>query len=255
LQLVNGLDSTGFGAARWIAAGHQSRFEGVRAEDLAVVGRVDVDSIFPGFLVGTSIYAGSTTGNRPRDDLNVDGTIVIGSANFRYWGRQLKTQGAVYLGHLDDAEEISDRNSRLSNSLGVDRTPVADGAFGFWTEIGYNISPLISLEVANGKIADPFDQRDPNIVESQFSGNSLADFANNIMGSKNAYTIAVANLVNAVNPVLDAQVQGAFLLHLWKTLVWDRFSTILLAKAVIQKMAGVSQSLEPAGWGVKLSSE
>ncbi|QDG51543.1 peptidase M75 [Persicimonas caeni] len=42
-------------------------------------------------------------------------------------------------------------------------------------------------EVANGKIADPFDNRDTTLVESQFSYNSLTDFKNNIIGVQNAY--------------------------------------------------------------------
>ncbi len=45
----------------------------------------------------------------------------------------------------------------------------------------------ISDEVANGKIADPFDQDNTELVESQFSFNSLQDFANNIRSIKNAY--------------------------------------------------------------------
>lgn len=65
-------------------------------------------------------------------------------------------------------------------------------------------------EVANGKIADPFNQRNPNIVESQFSGNSLTDFANNIDGAKSAYVTAISDLVAAANPALDTKVKAAF---------------------------------------------
>ncbi|MBP9837351.1 MAG: peptidase M75 [Proteobacteria bacterium] len=65
-------------------------------------------------------------------------------------------------------------------------------------------------EVANGKIADPFDQRNPNIVESQFSGNSLTDFRNNIIGARTAYTSSVSALVLARNTTLDASVRTAF---------------------------------------------
>lgn len=43
-------------------------------------------------------------------------------------------------------------------------------------------------EVANGKIADPYDAHDPNLVESQFSFNSQDDFANNLRSVLNAYT-------------------------------------------------------------------
>lgn len=46
---------------------------------------------------------------------------------------------------------------------------------------------IITDEVANGKIAEPFDNRDVNAVESQYSFNSLIDFQNNIRGAKAAY--------------------------------------------------------------------
>ncbi|WP_408890850.1 imelysin family protein [Myxococcus faecalis] len=42
-------------------------------------------------------------------------------------------------------------------------------------------------EVANGKIAEPYDTRDPDVVESQFAYNSLEDFSNNIRSVENAY--------------------------------------------------------------------
>ena len=46
---------------------------------------------------------------------------------------------------------------------------------------------IIADEVANGKIADPYNERDTTLVESQFSYNSLTDFKNNVRGIKNAY--------------------------------------------------------------------
>ena len=49
----------------------------------------------------------------------------------------------------------------------------------------------IADEVANGKIADPYDAHDPTLVESQFSHNSLTDFQDNIRSIQNAYTAKV----------------------------------------------------------------
>ena len=43
-------------------------------------------------------------------------------------------------------------------------------------------------EVANGKIADPLNERDPRLVESQFSFNSIVDFQNNLRSVGNVYT-------------------------------------------------------------------
>lgn len=153
-QIVSGLDSAGFGSSRWIGGGHQERFESIRAENPAFVGRVNVTSLYPGLSVGTSIYAGNTTGNRAKDDIEGSGTLIMGAANYRYWSRTLRTQGAFYIGHLSDAEEISAVNARLPNTLGVERTPVADGAQGLWSEVGYNISPW--LGVAEPHAINPF---------------------------------------------------------------------------------------------------
>ncbi|MCB1154557.1 peptidase M75 [bacterium] len=47
-------------------------------------------------------------------------------------------------------------------------------------------------EVANGKIADPYDAGDVTLVESQFSFNSLTDFKSNITSIQNGYMGDVA---------------------------------------------------------------
>ena len=46
---------------------------------------------------------------------------------------------------------------------------------------------IILVEVGTGKIADPYDEQDTELVESQFSFNSRADFAHDIVGVLNAY--------------------------------------------------------------------
>jgi predicted lipoprotein len=46
----------------------------------------------------------------------------------------------------------------------------------------------ICEEVATGKIAGPYDAHDPNLVESQFSFNSLIDFTDNIVSVRNCWT-------------------------------------------------------------------
>ena len=52
------------------------------------------------------------------------------------------------------------------------------------------VSGMIKIcdEVANGKIADPYDARDPTLVESQFAFNSIADFQDNLRSVHNTYT-------------------------------------------------------------------
>ncbi|HKE13514.1 MAG TPA: imelysin family protein [Kofleriaceae bacterium] len=73
-------------------------------------------------------------------------------------------------------------------------------------------------EVANGKIAEPFGARDPNLVESQYSFNSLLDFQDNMRSVLNAYTgdfpagetegSGLDDFVAEVDPDLDARFKG-----------------------------------------------
>ena len=73
-------------------------------------------------------------------------------------------------------------------------------------------------EVANGKIADPYDARDPDLVESQYSFNSLEDFADNVRSVENAYTgdfpagdsagRGLDEYVAASNPDLDTRFRA-----------------------------------------------
>lgn len=73
-------------------------------------------------------------------------------------------------------------------------------------------------EVANGKLAGPYDAHDPDLVESQFSGNSLPDFADNLRSVYNAYTGDVEaagttgrgldEVVAARDPALDVRFRA-----------------------------------------------
>jgi putative iron-regulated protein len=91
-------------------------------------------------------------------------------------------------------------------SLGAAAQEILDGMSG------------ICDEVANGKIADPFDAHDPQLVESQFSFNSLLDFSDNMRGVLNAYTGDAAaaastgrgltDFVVEKDPALDAQFRA-----------------------------------------------
>jgi putative iron-regulated protein len=66
-------------------------------------------------------------------------------------------------------------------------------------------------EVANGKIADPYDEQDPSLVESQFSYNSLADFQDNLRSVGNLYAghdgIGLDDFVAGRDAALDARLR------------------------------------------------
>lgn len=73
-------------------------------------------------------------------------------------------------------------------------------------------------EVGSNKMKAPFDEKDGTKVESPFSGNSVTDFKNNIVGAYNVYTgtflgnkgVGLDQLVNAKNAALNKTIQEKF---------------------------------------------
>lgn len=154
LQVVNGLDSSGFSSQFWVSSGHQGRFELIRATGLALVGRVDYTGI-PGLTIGASSYFGDTVANRPKPDMEgVFAPLYVGDVHAVYNGERVRARGAAIWGHLSNAAEISDKNSRLSNNLGVLRTPVASQGLALWAEVGLDIAPWLRL--CPGNRLEPF---------------------------------------------------------------------------------------------------
>ncbi|MEZ4399760.1 MAG: imelysin family protein [Kofleriaceae bacterium] len=114
-------------------------------------------------------------------------------------GRQVDELGERELAYLTaTAAELADISGQLAASwtdgapsfrevfvgAGTNSTyPSLDAAA---QEILVGMSGICD-EVANGKIADPYDAHDPALVESQYSWNSLADFADNLRSVEQAY--------------------------------------------------------------------
>jgi putative iron-regulated protein len=73
----------------------------------------------------------------------------------------------------------------------------------------------IADEVANGKINDPFVQKNLTLEESRFSANSKNDFADNIRSIQNAYLgtfqnstgLGLTNIIAEKNSVLDTKTK------------------------------------------------
>lgn len=80
------------------------------------------------------------------------------------------------------------------------------------------VNSLIAIceEVGEGKMKEPFDAMDAAIVESPYSGNSITDFKNNIVGLQNVYLGKYASndgkgindLVASKNISLDNKIQS-----------------------------------------------
>jgi hypothetical protein len=202
-QVVNGLDSSGFSSQFWVASGHQGAFETIRASDLAVVGRVDVDATRH-LEVGASGYYGGSSRNRPKADLIVDcddpqeddvapcayvaGTVTIADVHARWVGYGIRGQAWAMWGHLRNAAEISERNDRLSNDLGVARTPVADEALAVAAEVGYDVAPFLGASVAHK--LEPFVRYDYIDTMFDVSGGVFDNprFERSVYGLGAAYT-------------------------------------------------------------------
>nr|BDT33530.1 OprO/OprP family phosphate-selective porin [Myxococcus sp. MH1] len=212
-QLVNGLDSTGFSSQLWAVGGHQRRFEVQRATDMALVFRADVTR-FDGFIFGVSAYHGDTTRNRPKADLvksceeandrevapcgYVSAPLTLLDVHLSVSKGPWSAKGMVMYGHLKNAELVSQRNARLSNLLGVMRTPVSDNALAAWGELGYDIASVVGL--SNSHHLVPFVRYD--YVDTQFK--PRAELYDNPRFRRTVYTVGVAyNLLNTVYAKLD----------------------------------------------------
>lgn len=201
-QLINGLDSTGFNSRNWVVGGHQRRFEVQRATDMAVVVRADVTH-FEGFTFGASAYRGDTTRNRPKPDLvkncedanndaevapcgYVSAPLTLLDAHLSVRKGPWSAKALVMWGHLKNAEAISQRNARLSNLLGVVRTPVSDNALAVWGEVGYDIAPAVGLSGDHQLF--PFVRYD--YVDSQFKPRE--ELFDNPRFRRSVYTVGVS---------------------------------------------------------------
>jgi len=159
-QVVNGLDSTGFSSAGWIATGHQTAYETVRATSPAAIARIDVTP-GAGIEVGAAGYVGGSSANRPKPDLVVDcpdgdpdvvapcgyvsAPVAIGEVHGALEVGRLRGQALAVVGYLGNADVVTERNRRLSNEAGVARTPVASHAYGLSIEAGYDLGPTLGL--------------------------------------------------------------------------------------------------------------
>ncbi len=136
--LVNGLDATGFSSASWVARGHQTRFEMVNAENMAVAARLEY-RFLPGSSVGASGYYGNSADNRPKPDLLVPAHVGIAEAHVVYQDGPVTARGLLLYGALENSAEVSKANRSLSNNLNVKRTPVGSAALGCFIEAGYDL--------------------------------------------------------------------------------------------------------------------
>lgn len=103
----------------------------------------------------------------------------------------------------------------------------------------------ICEEVGEGKMKEPFDARDPKIVESPYSGNSTADFKNNITGLQTVYigrngSSGITTLVALRNKSLDNKIRSQI------TAAINSFDNITepYEKAIIDQRSQIQQTMD-----------
>ncbi|MBI3218105.1 MAG: autotransporter outer membrane beta-barrel domain-containing protein [Bacteroidetes bacterium] len=143
LQLINGLDATGFSSANWIKRGYQNKFDYANAENFAMAANVQY-RVARGFSIGASSYYGNTSGNRPKPDVTIPAHVFIGTLHSVLDAGPLHIRALAIYGTLQNSAAISLANKGLSNELDVKRTPVGSAAFGAFAEAGYDVFSFLS---------------------------------------------------------------------------------------------------------------
>jgi predicted lipoprotein len=124
------------------------------------------------------------------------------------WGRNHDRRAADLVAEPREAEYLVALTEALANDTGTllelwtgtdDETGYGERFARSGTKTGLYSTALDAVqeliggmvgicdEVAFGKIAEPYKARDPNLIESQFSYNSLLDFSDNIRSIRNVY--------------------------------------------------------------------
>jgi uncharacterized iron-regulated protein len=106
----------------------------------------------------------------------------------------------------------------------------------------------ICSEVADGKMKEPFEAQNPQLVESPYSGNSVTDFKNNIIGARNVYMglnggKGIKDLVVLKNKSLDLTIQNQLAAAI------NSFDAITLSyeDAIFSQRIQIQQTMQAVG--------
>jgi len=140
VQIVTGLDANGFSSANWIRGGYQTKFEDVKATNLAYIGRIEYKG-WQGLNIGASYYTGKSSENVAKPEImgDIDGRVSLLSLHGRYKEGPWIARANFLQGNLTDAAQISKINNSLSSASQNPRTPVAKGALSYGAELGFNV--------------------------------------------------------------------------------------------------------------------
>ncbi len=169
------------------------------------------------------------------------------------------------------AASLTDRQKKYMVSASTDIVNICNSLYASWTEAPTNFAQQVKTagagstvyatkqelfmaivgamqgiceEVGQGKMKEPFDAKDPKIVESPYSSNSTADFQNNITGLQTVYlgrngSTGITNLVSIRNKSLDNTIRSQI------SAAVNSFNNITepYEKAIIDQRSQVQQTM------------
>ncbi|MBA6339215.1 hypothetical protein H4J57_18660 [Colwellia sp. BRX8-7] len=144
--LTTGLNSEYFRTYRWVASGHQKRFETINADDLALTLRVDYGDLKKGSGIGASFYSGNTSGNRNNtNNISADGHLSIIGLNGVYRYQDWTLRGQYLFGKLDDSLAITAANKTTPGLKPGNFAQLGSEAESAFLEVAYNSQFLLGL--------------------------------------------------------------------------------------------------------------
>ena len=172
--VTTGLNSEYFRSYRWVATGHQKRFEQVNADDLALTLRLDYGDLASGTGVGISYYTGDTSGNRNNDDnIEGDGNLTLLGLHGAWQGYNVQVRGQYLYGELDDASAITLANKTTPGLQPGNFAQLGSEAESAFFEAGYNSQSLLNLAnplyvFASYEYANPLKKVDQGNASERF---------------------------------------------------------------------------------------
>ncbi|MCB1755339.1 MAG: autotransporter outer membrane beta-barrel domain-containing protein [Gammaproteobacteria bacterium] len=140
LQLINGLDSSGFSGHSFVANGQDNQLEYAPADSLATLLRLDYNFTETGTF-GGAVYYGNSASNRYKQNLDTDAYVTLLETHIRYSRGPFSLRSQYVWGNIQNSDKVTRANLNTFNAgvLGISRTPVAKSADGFFVEAGYNL--------------------------------------------------------------------------------------------------------------------
>lgn len=160
LYLVGGLDASKFTASSGIRSG-RGKVAGAKADDLAVVGRLEYEGLF-GIQLGLSGYFGDAA---QRDSALEDATVGILEGDIRYQWKDLELTGLVALVNVDDTDKINTSTGKV----------IGEEILGWYVEGAYHLGKLFLPE---GQDIVLFARHEQFDTQKEVDGGLTADPAN-----------------------------------------------------------------------------